>query len=354
MEAFLEKDPTRWNREISHLPFHHVLQTSQWGEVKSLTGWQAERWLFEDSGQTKAAALVLTRRSARGFLAVQYVPKGPALDYADPVLLDSVLGHLERNARGHGALFVKIDPDVVLDSPLGEGVTRHLRERGWVPSREQVQFPNTMVLDLTPDEESLLAAMKQKTRYNIRLAMRRGVSVRSGGREDLPVFYALYSATAERDGFVIRPFGYYRRVWETFLDAGMGHLLLAEVEGEPVAGVFLFRFAEKRGISTERRHRSIGNSCRTTCFSGKRSGGQSPRDAPFTTSGAPRRSFRNETRCGGCTDSSWALERSWNGTSERGITRCIQRCIGSTTWRCRKSSISCGGGRVVSPDEVFL
>ncbi len=245
MKPFLEKDPVRWNAELSRLPFHHVLQTAQWGEVKALTGWKAERWLFEDSEQAKAAALVLTRRSARGILAVQYVPKGPALDYADPALLEGVLDHLERNARRHGALFVKIDPDVVPDSSTGEGTTRILQKRGWVPSREQVQFPNTMLLDLTPDEESLLAAMKQKTRYNIRLAMRRGVSVRSGGREDLPVFYALYSATAKRDGFVIRPFGYYRRVWETFLDAGMGHLLLAEVEGEPVAGVFLFRFAEK-------------------------------------------------------------------------------------------------------------
>ncbi len=245
MEAFLEENPIRWNESLSRLPFRHVLQTAQWGKVKVLTGWRAERWAFGDVGQPRAAALVLTRRTARGLLGIQYVPKGPALDYSDARLLDTVLEHLERNARQHGALFVKIDPDVVADSPLGQSVVEHLRRRGWVPSREQIQFPNTMVLDLSPDEDALLAAMKQKTRYNIRLAMRRGVSVRPGGRDDFQIFYALYSATAERDGFVIRPFDYYRRVWETFLDAGMGHLLLAEVEREPVAGVFLFRFADK-------------------------------------------------------------------------------------------------------------
>ncbi len=245
MEIVLEESPARWNEELSRLQFRHVLQTAQWGDVKAFTGWQAERWAFRDGGRTAAAALVLTRRSVGGFLAVQYVPKGPALDYSNPALLDRVLAHLEQDARQHGALFVKIDPDVVVDSSLGMRVTAHLQTRGWLPSREQIQFPNTMVLDLAPDEEALLAAMKQKTRYNIRLAMRRGVVVRSGGHADLPTFYSLYSATAERDGFIIRPFSYYRRVWETFLDADLGHLLLAEVKGEPVAGVFLFRFADR-------------------------------------------------------------------------------------------------------------
>ncbi len=99
-----------------------------------------------------------------------------------------------------------------------------------------------MISDLTRDEETLLAAMKPKWRYNIRLAERRGVVVRAGTQADLPVFYALYRETGRRDGFLVRPFEYYRTIWERFMAQGLAHLLLAEVEGQPVAGLILFRF----------------------------------------------------------------------------------------------------------------
>ncbi len=112
-----------------------------------------------------------------------------------------------------------------------------LRRRGWRPSAEQIQYRNTVISDLTPDEEALLAAMKPKWRYNIRLAERRGVVVRDGAAADLPAFYAMYAETGERDGFLVRPFDYYRAIWARFLADGLGHVLLAEVEGVPVAGV---------------------------------------------------------------------------------------------------------------------
>ena len=117
-----------------------------------------------------------------------------------------------------------------------------LTRRGWRPSGEQIQYRNTVVSDLTPSEDDLLAAMKPKWRYNIRLAERRGVVVRGGTAADLPAFYAMYAETGGRDGFLVRPFDYYRAIWERFLADGLGHVLLAEVEGAPVAGLFLFRF----------------------------------------------------------------------------------------------------------------
>ena len=110
-----------------------------------------------------------------------------------------------------------------------------LTRRGWRPSGEQIQYRNTVVTDLTPSEDELLAAMKPKWRYNIRLAERRGVVVRDGTAADLPTFYAMYAETGGRDGFLVRPFDYYRTIWERFLADGLGHVLLAEVEGAPVA-----------------------------------------------------------------------------------------------------------------------
>lgn len=195
------------------------------------------------AGRPLAAAALLVRRvAARLPLAVGYVPKGPILDWADSGLADAMLGRLEAEARRAGAIFVKIDPDVRADTPVGQAVVARLAHRGWQPSAEQIQFRNTVVSDLTADEDALLAAMKPKWRYNIRLAERRGVIVRPGTGDDLPVFYTMYQETGGRDGFLVRPFGYYQAIWARFLAEGLAHLLLAEVEGQPVAGLILFRF----------------------------------------------------------------------------------------------------------------
>jgi lipid II:glycine glycyltransferase (peptidoglycan interpeptide bridge formation enzyme) len=135
-------------------------------------------------------------------------------------------------------------------------VLASLQARGWRFSDEQVQFRNTVIVDLTASEEALLARMKQKTRYNIRLAVRKGVRVRTGGREDFSMLYRMYAETSLRDGFVIRDEPYYRTVWEAFYPDGPStsqaepgrsgpalEPLIAEVEGEPVAAVMVFRFA---------------------------------------------------------------------------------------------------------------
>jgi lipid II:glycine glycyltransferase (peptidoglycan interpeptide bridge formation enzyme) len=170
------------------------------------------------------------------------VPKGPILDWGDAGLARQVLAGLEGETGRAGAIFVKVDPDVRPDSPAGQAVCEALAQRGWGPSREQIQFRNTVVNDLTLGEEALLAGMKPKWRYNIRLAERRGVTVRAGTAADLPAFYAMYVETGSRDGFLVRPYGYYQTVWENFLAQGLAHLLLAEVDGRPVAGIILFRF----------------------------------------------------------------------------------------------------------------
>lgn len=234
-----------WNAALAELPKAHVLQTWEWSEFKSRYGWQPTRYLWLGDDRPRAAASVLTRRPGRRLPAVMYVPKGPALDYGDTGLLEHVLSHLEGVARQERALFVKIDPDVRADTAEGKAVVETLRRRGWRASREQIQFRNTILLDLTRGPDELLAAMKSKWRYNVRLAARRGVSVRRGVLADLPLLYQMYAETAARDGFVIRPEVYYRDAWGTFIEAGLAQPLIAEVEGEPVAMVIVFHLAER-------------------------------------------------------------------------------------------------------------
>jgi len=110
-------------------------------------------------------------------------------------------------------------------------------------SSDQIQFRNTVMLDLSPSEDELLARMKQKTRYNIRLAEKKGVQVRPAGAADLQILYRMYAETSVRDGFVIREEAYYRRVWSEFMQAGLAEPLVASVDGQDVAGLVVMRFA---------------------------------------------------------------------------------------------------------------
>ncbi len=262
-----------WNKALLSLPGGHVLQSWDWGEFKSRWGWSVERLLWTEAGRPVAAAQVLRRpipHTRRSFL---YVSKGPILDYSDTPLAEQVLADLEDHARRERALFVKIDPDV--PRQYGEPRPHQPREatgmawlnlldrRGWRFSPEQIQFPNTVVIDLNPGPEALLAGMKSKWRYNIRLSKRKGVTVRTGTPAEIDTFYQIYAETASRDGFLIRPKDYYRDVWQLFLQSGQAEMLLASVEDELVAGLILFVFGPTAwylyGASTGHRRECMPN-----------------------------------------------------------------------------------------------
>jgi lipid II:glycine glycyltransferase (peptidoglycan interpeptide bridge formation enzyme) len=127
----------------------------------------------------------------------------------------------------------------------GQLVMKELKRRGWEYASDQIQFKNTVLIDLNPTEEEMLARMKQKTRYNIRLAEKKGVKVRVGTKDDLPMLYKMYAETSVRDGFVIRDEGYYQTVWNLFMSSAEPRCepLIAEVDGESIAAIFVFYFA---------------------------------------------------------------------------------------------------------------
>jgi lipid II:glycine glycyltransferase (peptidoglycan interpeptide bridge formation enzyme) len=244
------KEPTgrtAWDQALLALPSSHLLQSWEWGAFKARHGWQPSRYLWVDpeTREPRAAASVLTRRLRFLPLRVMYVPKGPLLDYANGALLDAVLGRLEAIARRRRALFVKIDPDVEPATSEGEKALACLRRRAWCRSEEEIQYRNTVLIDLRPNLDDLLMGMKSKWRYNVRLAKRKGVTVRHGTPEDLPLLYEMYQATANRAEFVIRPPGYYQDAWGSFMERGLAQPLIAEVEEEPVAMLIVYRFGER-------------------------------------------------------------------------------------------------------------
>ena len=281
-----------WDSLISKLPNPHFLQTYEWGQVKAKYGWEPIYLVWDKEGKMKeerdvsnlsslvfppsAAALLLKRQViSSGFaarLSVLYSPKGPLLDWTNESLRTRVLDGLQSFAKKQGAIFLKVDPDVALGTGVpggeddvldngGQAVMSELKRKGWEYSSDQIQFKNTVLIDLHPTEEELLARMKQKTRYNIRLAEKKGVSLRVGTLDDLAMLYKMYAETSVRDGFVIRDEGYYKTVWQTFMGLNVGKLessqvetfqpsnlptcepIIAEVDGEPVAAIFVFYFA---------------------------------------------------------------------------------------------------------------
>ena len=268
-----------WNALLASLPGAHVLQTWEWGQVKARFGWEPHYQIWRDEkDRVVAAALILQRSLSLGGLGtpmrVLYVPKGPVLDWSNQLLRQRVLIDLSSLAQRKGAIFIKIDPDVRLgtgfpgqpaaeEECLGQEISGELQAGGWRLSEEQIQFRNTTLIDITPGEDALLARMKPKTRYNIRLAARKGVTVRPGDQADLEMLYRMYAETSIRDGFVIRDETYYRAVWTTFLQSGIAEPLVAEVGEEAVAAVFIFRFAQKAwylyGMSREAHREKMPN-----------------------------------------------------------------------------------------------
>ena len=257
----LVQNATRWNELVASLPQAHILQTWQWGQVKARLGWKMLPYIWcNEQDQVLAAALILQRViPTSGFaarLSLLYIPRGPLLDWGDPVLCACVLDDIQELARRKSAIFIKIDPEVLLgkgipgsdeaeDESLGATFVDNLKRRGWRFSKEQIQFRNTVIIDLTSTEEVMLARMKQKTRYNIHLAERKGIQIRPGTMADLPMLFKMYAETSIRDGFIIRDPSYYEYTWGTLLQNQMAEFLVAEFENWPVAGVVVYRFGGK-------------------------------------------------------------------------------------------------------------
>ncbi|MCJ7622621.1 MAG: peptidoglycan bridge formation glycyltransferase FemA/FemB family protein [Anaerolineaceae bacterium] len=252
-------DAHHWNHSIANLSGVHILQSWDWGEFKSHYGWKVipKTWLDCD-GKVIAAALVLQRSILiKGFespFRILYVPRGPMLDWGNDELRENVLDDLEKLAHERGAIFIKVDPDVVTglgapgmeqerDESTGTNLIHILKDRGWRFADSQIQFRNTFWIDLRISEDDLLSRMKQKTRYNLRLAMRKGVLIRKGDESDLRDLFRMYLETSVRDNFVIRSEEYYLKLWHDFLEKDLAKILIAEVDGEMVSGLILFHFA---------------------------------------------------------------------------------------------------------------
>jgi len=213
---------------------YHICQSPEWGEVKTKIGTPAVR----------AGGVQFTLHN---------VPLLPfKVGYCPKVEVEKVdWGELKASAKKHHCIFVKIEPNDVVnrkparppESSLAGEVGRV--NRNDVRKSKPIFATQTILLDLTKSEEELMAGMKQKTRYNVRLAKRKGVVVKERNDEEgLEIFLKLQRETAKRQGFFIHPDSYYRTVWEVLRPKGMVYILIAEVEDTPIVAWLLLKYQD--------------------------------------------------------------------------------------------------------------
>ena len=222
-----------WNQYLSTHLNAHLLQTGEWGELKSMFEWKPVRILNGDDG-----VQILFRKLPLGF-SIGYIPK------ANPA--PSLWKEIDSVCKKNRAAFLKLEPDLWNDQPF---IPLPLTFK---PSSHNIQPPRTILVDLTGTEEEILARMKQKTRYNVRLAEKKGVIVRPW--DDLTAFHDMMLVTGERDGFGVHSEKYYQRAHDLLHPKGKCEILLAEFEGRPLAALFVARHGNRAyylyGASTD-------------------------------------------------------------------------------------------------------
>lgn len=242
-----QEEHERFNDFLAKYPKGHVLQSWEWGEIKSRTGWKPWRLIVEENGEMAAVASVLERKLPVIGIPIFYASRGPIVDWENHALVDFILAEIRDLARKRGAIFLKIDPDLPSSD---KDLEKYLLSKGFCSAEsgkgfEGVQPKYVFRLDISPDEETLLANMQQKTRYNIRLAQKKGVKIRRGTRSDLPEFYQVLKETTERDRFLVRAYSYFEDLYDTLVPAGLGELFIGEYEGKIIAGTLAFVLGEK-------------------------------------------------------------------------------------------------------------
>jgi lipid II:glycine glycyltransferase (peptidoglycan interpeptide bridge formation enzyme) len=195
--------------------------------------------------------------------SIFYSPRGPVLDFEREDVWRYLLSEVAALAGQEGAILWKIDPDIPVENEkvkellLASGFRLAVAGSGF----EGVQPRHVFRLDITPPAEEILASFHPKTRYNLRLAQKRGVTIKSDcAPEDLPVFYDLLTETARRDRFLIRSYSYFETIWRELVARDYARLFLAYYQGEPIAGTLAFIFGDKAWYlygASSNRHRNV-------------------------------------------------------------------------------------------------
>lgn len=213
-----------WNQFIAKHPNTHLLQMGEWGELKKDFGWKPVRIISGNIG-----AQILFRKLPLGF-TIGYLPKAFSSQQSAGSL--EFWNEIDLICRKNNAIFLKLEPDEwIEDFQLSNFPTFQF-------SKHNIQPPRTIIIDIKDSEEIILARMKPKCRYNIRLAEKKGITIRAWN--DIESFHQMMLITGGRDNFGVHSKEYYQRAYDLFHPKGICELLVAEYEGKPLASLMVF------------------------------------------------------------------------------------------------------------------
>ena len=239
-------DRELWNDFVAKSPSSPVLQSFEWGELKARFGWEPLRLAIEDNGKIVAGVSILLRKIPYIKSNLFYAPRGPVVNFSNRELLEFLLGAIEEQSDTYRAISFKMDPEIPDVSEQQSEILTDLRKLGFVKSSRQIQPRATFLLDLRPELEDILKSFEEKTRYNIRLAQRKGVIVQEEPNErGINTFYQLYQDTSVRDKFMIHPLKYYQSIREILFKNGMGSNFVAYYNGKPIGTIIVFCFGSR-------------------------------------------------------------------------------------------------------------
>ena len=228
-------------------PKGHFLQSPEWAKLKS--EWKNEVVLSEDKdGNIKGAMSILIRKVPYINSSIMYSPRGPVCDIHDKETFQELVDGAKELAKKYNAFIFRVDPDI----PDNDEEFKKIAQEVGFKLKEDVKDFNEViqpryvfrlnVKDKT--EEELLKSFHEKTRYNIRLAGRKGVTIRDGNREDLKDFYKIMQETGNRDNFLIRPLEYFEKMYDCM---GKDYLrvIMADYNGKPISGAIAIYYGNK-------------------------------------------------------------------------------------------------------------
>lgn len=225
-------DVHAWDAFISTQPGAQFTQSASWGAFQESEGRTVVRIAgLDDQGEILIAAQWLLHKKRIG--SYWYAQRGPIIRH--DVLLQAeeivcmYIHALQKSKLLSKGIFLRIEPPIEQKQDSGIFSRSYIQAHAYQPAA-------TSMIDLTKDEQELLDNMHEKTRYNVRLADRKGVSVRvASSDEDIQAFLQLNKETASRDKFISRSDAYIKRTVQTLRDVGMSRIRIAEYNNEPLA-----------------------------------------------------------------------------------------------------------------------
>lgn len=225
----------RWNAALL-ANGGHLLQSWEWGEFKSRHGWQAER-VSVHGADGDGYAQVLFR--SKGPISIGYIPRGPIMTGTPDKVWPELRNEIDKAAKSHRAISVIIEPDRHI------GLTGTYRNAGVVTGPAHLQPERTVKVPLLEDD-AILKQMHSKTRYSVRLAMRRGVEIGRREPDDraaIDQYYALLQDTAGRNEFAIHSQQYYADFLDVFGEDAF--FMFASWEGHLASVIIAAAFGEE-------------------------------------------------------------------------------------------------------------